>query len=304
MRTVLFLAVLILSPLAALAAGSGGGGGMSSPSSSAPNYDPAAEYRRGIDALETKDYKAARKAFDRVLAVAPKDGNSNYLAGVARLGLDDLKGAARKFERATKYSPDLVRGWRDLGVTYARLGKRPKAESTLAKLEQRAAKCGAGCALEADFGEAIGAIKSALAAPPSAFRLPTDALQFANAEAGDARYLAAVESINEGRYEDAITELERAQQAFGPHPDVLTYIGFSHRKLGRLEQAETYYRRALAAAPAHRGATEYFGELMVERGDLSGARRMLAVLDAQCRFGCAEAEELRAWIAAGRSPHS
>jgi hypothetical protein len=42
----------------------------------------------------------------------------------------------------------------------------------------------------------------------------------------------------------------------------------------------------------------------LERGDLAGARIKLAALDAQCRFGCAEAEELRLWIAAGRSPHS
>jgi hypothetical protein len=81
-------------------------------------------------------------------------------------------------------------------------------------------------------------------------------------------------------------------------------LGFSNRKLGRYEAAESYYRAALAAAPGHRGATEYFGELMVERRDMKGAQRMLAALDAQCRFGCTEAEELRGWIAAGHSPHS
>jgi hypothetical protein len=43
---------------------------------------------------------------------------------------------------------------------------------------------------------------------------------------------------------------------------------------------------------------------MVERGDLAGAKVMLARLDRQCHFGCAEAEELRRWIAAGHSPHS
>jgi tetratricopeptide (TPR) repeat protein len=129
-------------------------------------------------------------------------------------------------------------------------------------------------------------------------------LLFANAAQGDGQYLAAVALINEARYEDAIATLKAAQQSFGPHPDILTYLGFANRKLKRFDVAEGYYKAALAAAPDHRGATEYFGELMVERGDLSGARRMLAKLDAQCRFGCAEAEELRAWIAAGRSPHS
>jgi hypothetical protein len=35
---------------------------------------------------------------------------------------------------------------------------------------------------------------------------------------------------------------------------------------------------------------------MVERGDMIGAKQMLAKLDKICTFGCAEAEELRQWI--------
>ena len=63
-------------------------------------------------------------------------------------------------------------------------------------------------------------------------------------------------------------------------------------------------RAALAVAPEHKGATEYYGELMVERGNIAGARAMLARLDSLCTFGCAEADELRRWIEAGRSPAS
>jgi len=59
---------------------------------------------------------------------------------------------------------------------------------------------------------------------------------------------------------------------------------------------------ALAIAPNHRGATEYYGELKVERGDMAGAKKMLAELDRQCAFGCAEAETLRRWISEGHDP--
>jgi len=68
---------------------------------------------------------------------------------------------------------------------------------------------------------------------------------------------------------------------------------------GQYDRAETYYREALAIAPDHRGATEYYGELMVERGDLPGARRMLARLETLCSFGCVESEDLRRWIEKG-----
>lgn len=125
---------------------------------------------------------------------------------------------------------------------------------------------------------------------------------FAGAEAGDQAYIAAVSLINEGRYDEALASLDQARTVFGPHPDILTYQGYTWRKKGDLDRAETYYRQALAVFPDHIGATEYYGELKVERGDLAGAKVMLAKLDRLCAFGCAEAEELRRWIDAGAEP--
>ena len=71
---------------------------------------------------------------------------------------------------------------------------------------------------------------------------------------------------------------------FGPHPDILTYEGYTWRKKGDYARAETYYRQALAIAPNHVGATEYYGELKVARGDIAGARVMLAKLDRHLRL--------------------
>jgi chemotaxis protein histidine kinase CheA len=142
-------------------------------------------------------------------------------------------------------------------------------------LTQLNTACAGSCEKAADLGSAIAAVQAALAAAPSA-RLETQpSLLFVSASAGDRSYLQAVGLINEGRYEDAIASLHSAQAAFGAHPDILTYLGFANRKLGRFETAETYYRHALAAAPNHKGATEYYGELMVERGDMAGAGAQL-----------------------------
>ena len=119
----------------------------------------------------------------------------------------------------------------------------------------------------------------------------------ADAAAADATYYRAVSAINRGEYETGLHHLKTAALAFGPHPDILTYQGFANRKLARFTTAEAYYNRALAIAPEHLGALEYYGELKVERGDLTGARAHLAKLDTLCSFGCFEAEELRGWIA-------
>jgi Flp pilus assembly protein TadD len=285
-----------------LIAASGGGGG-SLPSASAPQYDPAAEYRSGVAALQSADYKKAEKHFTRVVGASPRDANSHYLLGMAKAGLDNNKAALRSFAKAVKLDANLIRARQQLGVTYAKLGDATNANAELAELKRRKQSCG-GCAQSADIAAAVAAVEAAIGSGPQAARETAPSLLFASAEAGDGRYLDAIALINEGRYEGAIDALRAAQASFGPHPDVLTYLGFAHRKLGRLDAAETYYRQALAAAPEHRGATEYYGELKVERGDLAGAEAMLARLDELCGFGCAEAEELRRWIGDARAGRS
>ncbi len=285
----------------ALAAGSGGGGGgYSAPSESAPKYDPAVEYRKGIAALQAKDFKAAKTAFDRVLLVAPRDANSNLMAGMARAGLDDWKAARKLFEKAVRLDDTSILAHHQLGMAHARVGDRAKAEAQLAALKTKSDTCATTCPQSADLKTAIDAITTALAGAPQARIDAATPLMFATADGGDRAYGAAVSLINEGRYQAAIDDLHQAQTSFGPHPDILTYLGFANRKLGRFDVAETYYRQALTIAPQHRGATEYYGELMVERGDLAGARLKLAELDRQCAFGCYESDELRRWIAAAR----
>lgn len=290
-------AVKLAGPALA-AGGGGGGGGYSAPSESAPKYDPAVEYRKGIEALEAKDFKAAKTAFDRVLSVAPRDANSNLMAGMARAGLDDWKAARRLFEKAVKLDDTSILAHHQLGIAHARLGDRTKAEAQLVALKTKSDTCAMTCPQSADLKTAIDAITTALATAPQAQIDAATPLMFASAAGGDRAYGAAVSLINEGRYQAAIDDLHRAQTSFGPHPDILTYLGFANRKLGRFDVAESYYRQALTVAPHHRGATEYYGELMVERGDLAGARLKLAELDRQCAFGCYESDELRRWIAA------
>jgi tetratricopeptide (TPR) repeat protein len=298
------LAAALLAGASALVANPGGGGGGSSggtPSMTAPDFDPAAEYRKGIEALQAQRYLEAKKAFEHVLTVAPRDANTNFLAGMANAGLNDLKGSRKYYERAVKADKELVGAVRELGVTYAKLGEKEKAEAQLAALRAMQSKCAAACAKAAEIGRAVEALAAAIGTPPQARLETRPSLLFASAAAGDNFYLDAVGLINEGRYQAAIEALDSARATFGPHPDVLTYLGFANRKLRRYDAAESYYRAALAAAPGHRGATEYYGELMAERGDLEGAERMLAKLEIGCDFGCAEADELRRWIQAARS---
>jgi tetratricopeptide (TPR) repeat protein len=295
---------LCLAAPGVLADGGGGGGNTmnnSFPSSSAPRYDVNVEYKKGAEALQAGNYQEADQAFGHVLRMVPQDANTHYLDGLAEVGLGKLKDARKHFEKAVKYNDNLILAHQELAVTLAKLGETDKARAILDNLKQRAATCADTCAQAADLHAAIPAIETALggAQPTSMFTVP-DEFMFASAAKGDRAYLDAVALINEKRYEEAIVALNASARAFGPHPDILTYLGFANRKLHRYDIAENYYRQALAAAPNHLGATEYYGELMVERGDLAGARRMLAKLENVCSFGCAQADELRRWIVAAK----
>jgi tetratricopeptide (TPR) repeat protein len=273
------------------------------PSITAPDYDPAAVYQQGMKDLKAHRYAEAKKAFMEVYSAAPRDPNVNLVLGVSMMGLNDFKGAQRYLELAVKLNPKMVVAHEQLGIAYAKLGQKDKAQAELSALKQLQAKCGGTCSDADKLNTAITSVTTALGQPQAMITGPGELL-FASTQSGDTAYLEAVRLINEHRYQDALVSLEKARAVFGAHPDILTYIGFANRKLGRFDVARNYYLQALAVAPQHKGATEYYGELLVERGNMAGAKAILARLDKICTFGCAEADELRLWIKDGHAPQS
>ncbi|WP_298169505.1 tetratricopeptide repeat protein [Novosphingobium sp.] len=287
--------LLILLPVgpAIAAGGGGGGGGMSAPSQSAPQYDPAAEYQKGIAAYQAQNFKDAVTAFRHVTDVVATHAPAQYLLGSSYLQMGEFKKAKRPLEQAVRHDATMIDAHRDLGVVLAKLGDTAKAGEQRDMLTARKTQCAATCPEAASLDAAIAAVDAAMAGSPQAFA-PQRAI--APLASIDAVYVSAVSKINEHRYGEAIAELESSLWAAGPHPDILTYLGFANRKLHRYETAREWYEMALAVAPNHRGALEYYGELKLELGDVAGARQHLARLDGLCGFGCQQADELRRWL--------
>jgi Flp pilus assembly protein TadD len=305
-RLVLGLAASAMIAPAALASGGGGMGGGGMPSASMPRYDPVQEYQQGMADYQAGKFKSAASHFENVTDSQPKSANSWYMLGMARSSNGDLKGAEKALGHSVKLDAAPVGPARELAVTQAKLKENDKASAQLTALKARAASCNDTCPDAADLKAAVAAVEQALGvvAPTASTKPLPDGVKFASIDGGDLAYTRAVSLINERRFGEALAALDKAEQAFGPHPDVLTYKGYVWRKLGRLDLAESFYRAALAEAPTHRGATEYYGELKVIRGDIKGARVMLARLETQCAFGCVEAEDLRRWIDHGGDPAS
>ncbi|RYD42423.1 MAG: tetratricopeptide repeat protein [Sphingomonadales bacterium] len=303
-RSSLFIAAacaVFIAPLA-FAAGGGGGGSSAPPSQSA--YDPTVDYQKGADAFASGKYDDAAKAFKKVVSAVPKNPQANYLLGASYMAQGDFSRAMKPLEAAVRYDEKMVDARRDLGITQAKLGKAEKATEQAAALKAMQEGCAGTCPDAAKLADAVAKVEAAITAGPQAQNAVEPEVRLASAETLDATYVAAVGLINEHRYEAAIAKLDAALWAAGPHPDVLTYLGFANRKLKRYDAAESYYREALAISPAHRGALEYYGELKLERGDVAGAKAHLAKLEAICGFGCHEVDELKRWIAAGRSSAS
>ena len=295
----LALGLAAAQPLSAAGGGGGGGGGGGMPSESLPRYDPAAENQKGIAAYQAQDFKGAATAFKRVTDVVPKNAPAQYLLGSSHLLQGDFKKAKKPLELAVKYDATMIDAQRDLGIAYAKLGDAAKATAQRDALATMKGACAAPCAKAGQLDAAIAAVAAAVGGSPLALAPSPRSGSTVDA---DAVYVAAVGLINESRFPEAIALLEAAVWSDGPHPDLTTYLGFANRKLGRFDAARAWYEQALAVAPEHRGALEYYGELKLELGDVAGARAHLARLDRLCGFGCQQADELRQWIAeSGRS---
>lgn len=291
---------------AALADGGGGGMGPSSGSAgggmNSSRSDPAAAYQAGITALEAHNYREAIRELREARRGAPNNSQVNFALGLAYVGAGENDDARGALERAVRDANGPPGAWLQLGLTYLELGRRDDAVTQQTVLAAKVAACDAACGDQrrAQLQLAHDQLAQALAAPAAADPATTG-WNFPSVEDGRAAYAEAVGLINQDRFTDAFAALERAEAAVGPHPDVLNYMGFVSRKLGRLDDSLRYYTAALRIDPNHIGATEYLGELYIQMGQVDRAERQLARLDELCAYGCEQREELARWIdASGR----
>lgn len=284
-----------------LASGGGGGGGGFGSSGMSSSADPAKAYQEGVAALNARDYAKAVSKFRVAASAAPNDPTVNYAYALALIGNGDERAAKRPLERVVRSESARPDARYQLGMVYLHLNERDKAEAQLQTLASQLTACDAACGdiRRLEIQNAHDALKRALEAPAAAPAPTTGWLLPAPGE-GRAAYARGVGLVNQARYAEALDAFTQTEAAIGPHPDVLNYLGFVNRKLGRFEMAERYYQAALSINPDHKGANEYLGELYLELGRHREAQAQLAKLDALCPYGCAEREELGRWMASGR----
>lgn len=93
-----------------------------------------------------------------------------------------------------------------------------------------------------------------------------------------------------GEYEWAIEVLSAISNKNDPR--VLNYIGYSHRKAGRFDEAFGYYHKAIDIDPNFVLAREYLGEGYVAAGRVDLAKVQLGEIATRCGTACEEYQEL------------
>ena len=100
-----------------------------------------------------------------------------------------------------------------------------------------------------------------------------------------------------GEYEWALEVLGTVSNKNDPR--VLNYIGYSHRKAGRFEEAFGYYHKAIEFDPNFVLAREYLGQGYVATGRLDLAKVQLNEIANRCGTTCEEYQELAEHIETG-----
>lgn len=76
----------------------------------------------------------------------------------------------------------------------------------------------------------------------------------------------------EGKLDEAQIAFEFGLTAFSDDPDIYYHLGITHMKKGEDENAEHYFRRALAIFPKHLKSQFGLGELAMRRGNILAAK--------------------------------
>jgi len=84
-------------------------------------------------------------------------------------------------------------------------------------------------------------------------------------------------------------------------PETLNGLGFSHRKLGQLNDGIAFYKKALAIDPDYHLARAYLGEGYVAAGRIGLAKLQLSQIEKRCGNTCKEFTVLAKAIETGNT---
>ena len=118
-----------------------------------------------------------------------------------------------------------------------------------------------------------------------------------SANGSDPDFVAGKKAIAGKDWKTAVDALNRSVKRTPDNADAHTYLGYSYRHLGDLDNSFAHYKEALRLDPNHRGAHEYIGQAYLKAGQPDKAEEHLALIEKICGKGCEEYQDLAKAIA-------
>ena len=237
--TLVALALACIGAPAALADG-GGGGGMSRRrrAGASSREDPAAAYQAGVTALQRAELPGRDPQIPKRAArgAERRPDQLRAWAGICRQQRNGRSARGVRTLRARRRTGRQARGCSSAcSICKPAIASTPSNSRRRCKRRSTRAMRRAAMQRRAQLQAAYDQLTTALDAPPAAPAADpaTTGWNFPSVEEGRVAYAEAVGLINQERFAEALDALARAQAAVGPHPDVLNYMGFASRKLGR-----------------------------------------------------------------------
>ena len=112
----------------------------------------------------------------------------------------------------------------------------------------------------------------------------------------DERFMAGYWLAKHGYYQEAIDVLSKIDKSDDPR--ILNYIGYATRKLGNIDQALVFYRKAISLDPDYVMSRAYMGEAFLAKGDRHAALTQLREIAQRCGTSCEAYRKLSSTIAA------
>ncbi len=210
----------------------------------------------------------------------PEDKRVQYALGLYYFGQRDFAGAAEQCKKALELAPDYAPPYNELGYAYSRLGKYAEAEAAFRKYAELIPEepnpydsLAELLMKQGKFDESIRAYEKALSVNPSffasyvgigtnlIFRGDPDSAraQFqklysiapTNAQRRLALFWTAVSYVHEGRFDEALEELQKNYAIAEKDEDlpamagVVGTMGDLHLEAGRFEEARANYLKAV-----------------------------------------------------------
>ncbi len=230
--------------------------------------------RLGFLEFEGRDYEAARRRFERALALNPDQHEVDYFLGVTLRRLNQNEDAIAAFERVPETHERFPEARTQIAGIYEKGGDYARAIAEVARARDRGEArprdlyVASLRSRSGDFDGALAFLQDLLAASPD-----------------DAELLYNIGVIHgeAKRTEDALRWMERALEKQPDHAGALNYIGYTWAERGtNLDRAEEYITRALQIRPddgyiADSLAWVYYmrARALVESGRTRDARELL-----------------------------